>query len=325
MTSRLTPHPQPPSLPDLLTEWVTAGLITDEQARSIRQHEAGPHERRAALALAPSPPAGPSLVVEALGYLGGVVMLVGAGILVGLYWSDVPVAIRLLLVGGTAAALVVAGFAVPDRLGEAAGRLRSVLWAAGVVATGWFLGVFSSEVLDRTDEHALVVVGTGTAVVAGALWWRRRTPLQQLALCVPVLMTGVAVGMELTSTDSWVGGATMWAVAVGWAVLAWSGRLEPRVTGVAFGVLGAVLGAMTMADQAGIALGLATAVATVVLALRERSLVWLGVGAIALLWTTPRAAVEWFPGRLSAALTLMVTGGLLVYSAVWVARRRGGD
>jgi hypothetical protein len=80
-----------------------------------------------------------------------------------------------------------------------------------------------------------------------------------------------------------------------------------------------------MADDFGIALGLGTAVATVALALWERSLVWLAVAAIAMLWTTPRAAVEWFPGRLSAALTLIVTGGLLVLSAVWVARRRGED
>jgi hypothetical protein len=47
------------------------------------------------------------------------------------------------------------------------------------------------------------------------------------------------------------------------------------------------------------------------------------VAAIALLWTMPRAADAWFPGRLSAALTLMVTGGALVGAAVWVARHQG--
>jgi hypothetical protein len=325
MTSRLTRHPSPRSLPDLLEEWVAAGIITDEQSRIIRQRESSPYERRATLALAPSPPEGPSLVVEALGYIGGAVMLIGACILVGLYWPDIPVALRLVIIGGTAVALIGAGLAVPDRLGEAAGRLRSVLWAAGVVATGAFLALFSTEVLDRYDEHAMVIIGPGTAVVAGVLWWTRRSALQQLALFLPLMIASVGIGMELTSTDSWVGGFMMWAVAVAWAALSWADRLEPRVTGVAFGVLGAVLGSMTMADDFGIALGLGTAVATVALALWERSLVWLAVAAIAMLWTTPRAAVEWFPGRLSAALTLIVTGGLLVLSAVWVARRRGED
>ena len=319
-------HPAPPpSLFDVLEDWVDAGLITNEQSRAIRQHEAEPHERRAALALAPSPETGPSLVIEALGYLGGVVMLVGAGILVGMYWADLSVVLRLTLIGATALALVGAGFAVPDRLGDAAGRLRSVLWAVGVAATAGFLGVFSTEVLDRYDEHALVIIGPCTAVVAGILWWLRSTWLQQLALFVPLMLAAVGTGMELTSTSSSWGGAAMWAVAVVWAVLSWAGQLEPRVTGVAFGVLGAVLGAMTMDADVGIALGLATAVATVVVALWERSLPWLGVAAIALLWTMPRAADAWFPGPLSAALTLIVTGGALVGAAVWVARHQGGQ
>lgn len=317
-------HPEPPasSPRDALEDWVHAGLLTTDQARAIRQHEAEPHERRPSLALAAPRETGPSLVVEALGYLGGIVMLVGVGILVGMYWADLSVTVRLILIGAAAIALVGAGFSVSDRLGDAAGRLRSVLWAAGVAATAGFLGVFSTQVLDRYDEHALVVIGPATAAVAGVLWWLRRTWLQQLALFVPVLLTAVGTGMELTSTSSSWGGAAIWIVAVGWGVVAWTGRLEPRVTGVALGGLGAVLGALTMDIDVGLGLGLATAVVMVVLALWERSLPWLGVAAIALLWTMPRAANAWFPGRLSAALTLMVTGGALVGAAVWVARHR---
>ncbi|KRE98686.1 hypothetical protein ASG88_16665 [Nocardioides sp. Soil777] len=301
-----------------------AGLITTEQSQAIRQHEAEHHGASTAVAVAPPPPeTGPSLVVEALGYLGGVVMLVGTGILAGTYWADLSVPLRLVLIGATALALVGAGFAVPDRLGDAAGRLRSVLWAIGVAATAGFLGVFSTEVLDRYDEHALVVIGPCTAVVAGILWWLRPTWLQQLALFVPLLLSAVAVAMEVTSTDSSWGGAAVWAVAVGWAVLSWAGRLEPRVTGVAMGMLGAVFGALTMTAEVGIALGVGTAVAAAVVALWERSLPWLGVAAIAMLWSMPRAADAWFPGRLSAALTLIITGGALVGAAVWVARHQG--
>jgi hypothetical protein len=317
-------HPAPPpSLSDVLEDWVDVGLITDEQSRAIRQHEAQPHERRADLSLAPAPESGPSLVVEALGYLGGIVMLVGAGILTGMYWADLSVAPRLILIGATALAMVGAGFAVSDRLGDAAGRLRSVLWALGVAATAGFFGVFSTEVLNRYDEHALVVVGPCTAVVAGLLWWLRPTSLQQLGLFVPTTVAAVAVGLELSSTSSSWGGATMWSVAMVWAALSLAGWLEPRVTGVALGMLGAVLGAMMMDADVGIALALATAVAAGVLALWARSLPWLGVAAVALLWTMPRAAGAWFPGTLSAALTLIVTGGALVGAAAWVARHQG--
>ena len=122
--------------------------------------------------------------------------------------------------GATAVALVGAGLAVPERLGEAAGRLRSVLWAAAVVATGAFLVVLSADVLDRYDEHQLWIVGGGTAVVAAVLWWMRRTWLQQLALFVPLMLAAAGTGMELTSTDSAWAGATMWGVAAVWAVAA---------------------------------------------------------------------------------------------------------
>lgn len=319
-------HPAPTSasrsLVDLLEDWVSVGLITPEQSEAIRQREAAPHERRVASTVATPPGTGPSMVVEALGYLGGVVMLVGTGILVGMYWADLSVALRLTLVGATALALVGAGLAVPDRLGDAAGRLRSVLWAVGVAATAGFLGVLSTEVLDRYDEHALLIVGPGTAVLAGVLWWLRPTWLQQLALFVPVMLAAVGIGLELTSTSSSWGGAAMWVAAVGWAVLSWTGRLEPRLTGVSFGVIGAVMGALMIGADVGIALGLGTAVVTVAVALWERSLPWLGVAALALLWTMPRAAQAWFPGALSAALTLIVTGGALVGAAVWVARHR---
>jgi hypothetical protein len=318
-------HSAPPSPLSTLDEWVDAGLITNAEATAIRQHEAERHEQPAALTLAPPPATGPSLVVEALGYLGAIVMLVGAGILVGTYWEDLSVVIRLGLTGAAALALVGAGFGVPDRLGEAAGRLRSVLWAAGVAATGVFLVVLCVDVLHRYDEHQLVVLGLGTAAVAAPLWWIHRTSLQQLALFVPLMLAASGIAMELTSTSSAWGGAAMWIVAGAWVVLAWAGRLEPRTSGVGLGVFGAVLGTLIMDNDLGIALGLLTAVATVVLALWERSLPWLGVAAIALLWTTPRAADAWFPGRLSAALTFIVTGGILVGAAMWVARNHGGQ
>jgi hypothetical protein len=115
----------------------------------------------------------------------------------------------------------------------------------------------------------------------------------------------------------------VWLLAVAWTAMAWTGRLQPRNPGVAMGGLAATFGASTAAGaHLAIVLGLATAVAMLSLALYERSLPWLAVAALAILWTAPRAAVEWFPGRLSASLTLIVTGGLLVGSAVWVARHQ---
>nr|WP_246299263.1 DUF2157 domain-containing protein [Nocardioides panaciterrulae] len=314
-------------MPDLLAEWVTAGLISPDQARAVGEHEA----RRATApggpapgGPVPGPPAEGSLVVEALGYLGGIIMLVGALLLGSLFWADLPTGVRLLLIALAACALVAAGVAVPERLGDAAARLRSVLWALAVAATGAFMVVFTSDVLDRQDESSLLVVGPCTAAVAAVLWWRRPTWLQQLALLVPVVLTAIGVGFQIGGTDSSWPGGMVWIAATVWAAAAWAGWLRPRVTGVPLGGLVATFGGLSIDNDLGIALALGTAVALVVLALYERSLPWLGVAAVAVLQSTPRAAVAWFPGRLSAALTLIVTGGLLVAAAVWVARHQGG-
>lgn len=300
--------------PDLLDEWVEAGLLTREAASAIRRHEA-------------AKAAGPqsSLVAEALGYLGAVVMLAGAAILAGLYWADLPVSARLVLTAGVALVLLGAGAAVPGR-GGPAGRLRSVLWAGAVAATAGAAGVLATGVLDRHDGHALVVVGPVAALVASLAWSASSTWLQQLSLLVPLLLTAAGLALETTSAgSSWVG-AAVWVVAVAWTGASWAGVLAPRVTGVPFGVPSAVLGAMTTDSDTGVALGLLTALGALVLALGERSAPWLAVAAVGLLLTTTRAATTWFPGRLSGALALLVAGAVAVSAAVWVTRRRGtGD
>ncbi len=331
MRARIVHHAAPTTPTALvarLDDWVAAGLITPDQGRAIASHEAQADRRAHQLRVVPASDAAdaPSLVTEALGYLGGVIMLVGAGLLVGMYWADLSVAVRLVLVGVAAVALVAAGSAVPDKFGAPAGRLRSVLWALGVAATGAFFTIFSVDVLDRTDEDALIVLAPPTAILAAVLWRLRRTWLQQLALLVPVLLWAVAAALQISDADS-APGLAMSVVGVAWAAIAWSGRLEPREVGVATGAFAAGFGAVTMSGShiagVGMLMAIATAFALVALALRERNLAWLGVGAVLLLWTAPRAIVEWFPGQASAALTLLVTGGLLVGAAVWVARHKG--
>ncbi|WP_395694346.1 DUF2157 domain-containing protein [Nocardioides sp.] len=295
---------------DAYDEWVGAGLISADQAERIRAYEAiRPGRARV------------SLVVEALGYLGGVIMLVGASILVGMYWGDISVPLRLALAGATAVGLVVAGTLVPHELGPAADRLRSVLWALAVAATAGVLTIWSQDVLERYDEDELLVVAPLTALVAALLWWWRRTWLQQLVLVVPLLLAAAAVGLHLGDGDT-APGIAVWVVAVAWTALAWAGALPPRGSGVVLGGLGAIFGPMTISGQVGIVLGLLTAVALLVLALVARSLPLLAVAALGLLEAAPRAVVEWFPGRLSAALTLIVVGALLVGAGVWVARHR---
>ena len=92
LASRTRPHARPPTrsagagpLAAQLQRWTTDGLLTQEQATAILAAE------RARLP-GPAPPARParpaSVMVELLGYLGGTLAIVGAGLLAARFWPD---------------------------------------------------------------------------------------------------------------------------------------------------------------------------------------------------------------------------------------------
>ncbi|MFP5346001.1 MAG: DUF2157 domain-containing protein [Actinomycetes bacterium] len=103
----------------LLEPGVTEGLISAEQADRIRasEHLAGdvtgghavPTQRAASARRSEI-----SLVTEALGYVGGLLVVLAAVLIGAQVWQQLPLAGRLALTGGTGA-LVLAGFAVPSR------------------------------------------------------------------------------------------------------------------------------------------------------------------------------------------------------------------
>jgi hypothetical protein len=93
LASRTRPHARPTRsagagpLAAQLQRWTTDGLLTQEQATAIVAAE------RTRLP-GPAPPARParpaSVKVELLGYLGGTLAIVGAGLLAARCWPDLP-------------------------------------------------------------------------------------------------------------------------------------------------------------------------------------------------------------------------------------------
>ncbi|MFC6285846.1 hypothetical protein ACFP3Q_01405 [Nocardioides sp. GCM10027113] len=264
----------------------------------------------------------PSRVVEAVGYVGGALAALGGVIVVGAAWEDLSVWVRLALLGVAVVALIGGGFVMPGHLGATAGRLRSAFWALGVVAATGLFAVVAVDLLHREDEDVFLPAFAPAAVVAAVLWWRCQRVLQQAAMLALVLLSASALAEQLTLTDSAWLGAEIWALGTACMVLAWLGWFPPRVAGVSLGALAALLGSYGMLNDLGFALGFLTAAALVVLAVRERRLTWLAVAATAVMLTGPSAAFDWFPGRLGAALSLVVPGGLILAAAVWVTRHR---
>lgn len=311
-----TPQPDRPATPDvaaLLDRWVEQGLLSGEQAAAIRTAEA---------TAAPAPrPA--SLVGEALGYVGGVLVLVAAGTIAGRFWSGLGPGGQLAVLTGAALALLGAGTALPPRLGPPGQRLRAVCWLLGTgLATG-ALALLGEAFLDLGGAATTLLAGAGTAVLAGALWARHRGILQQAALVAALAVTAGAAAALLPHGNEQVVGLAVWGVGASWSLLSWARTGRDRV-GVVCGATAAVVGSLlTLAAGWGTALALITAAGLVLAGVAARELVLLGVGALATLLVVPSLVARWFPDTLVAPVALLVTGAVLVAVALRVARGRG--
>jgi len=307
-------------LTSLLETWVADQLITPEQADRILVRgdvlvQAPPAERKRSHERS-------SLVIEALGYLGGVIILVASILIASLYWDQVTTTARLVILGGVAGVLLAAGFALPERLEDVGIRFRSVLWLLSTGAFAGFLGLLGADALNMADKDVFLLISAGVAVYAAGLWLISQNLVQQLAMMVGVMLTAAALTNELGVSQG-LPGFAVWGVALIWLLLGWGGVLEPRRFVMVFGAAGMFVGALTtIPTNAGIVLALVTAAAVVATAVLFRDLLLLAVGALGTLQVLPAAIIEWFPGDLAAPIAMLVVGALLVGAALFIARRR---
>jgi len=304
----------------LLSHWQEDGIITPEQAARMRvTPDVQVHARTGV------PPEGAtrsSLVVEALGYLGGVIIVAASMLISAQYWDDIDTAWRLVLLGGVSAALLACGAAVPRRLDAVGDRLRAVLWLGSTASCAGFLAVIAVEPLDLDSSSVAVLVASGTAVYAAGLWLSRHTVVQQLAMMVALAMTAGAVIARLDIADE-LPGVGVCGVGLVWALFGWGGLLLPRRLGIVLGSATAIIGAMmTGAADAGTVLTLVIVCAVVAAAVLARDLLLLGVGTVGVLVNIPAAVTKWFPDTMVAPYALLVVGAGLVLVALRIARRR---
>lgn len=315
MTDLLRRQEDRSELDAMLQRWVEAEILTVEQAALISLEE---RSRQA------GPPPGEqpsSLVVEALGYLGGVLVVVAAALLTARLWELLPLLLRLAIPGLAAALLLLGGLAVAGRAGGAAHRLRSALWVSSVGALATFVALLAREMLTgETTEDVVTVTGAVAATYAGALWWACRSALQQLALFVALAVTAMSGAAHLEAEA--LQGVALWGLGLLWLVLARTRHLPPQRVARALGGVGALFGVqITMETGWGNILALLTAAALVALAVALRDLGLLGVAAVGALLILPRAVTYFFPGALAAPLALLLGGSLLMAAALRTARR----
>jgi hypothetical protein len=301
-------------LNSLVEHWVATGIITAEQAERIRTDEA----TVAARSRAGRPT---SLVIEAMAYLGGVIILVGLGLVIGWFWEDLSTDAHLMLTGAVTILLIAAGAVVPRGLAAVGVRLRSVLWAMASSAVFAFLALLAADRLDWDGNEELLLAGAGTAIVSAVLWAIHQRMLQQASVLLAVLLAaGAATALYLDPLSPL---AVVWGVGVVWCGLAWLRLVRPYRTGLVLGTAAAIVGSLAVEyETANTVMSLVTVVAAVALAVAIRDLILLGVASIGTLIVLPNVVVRYFPGVLSAALALMAAGVVLVAAAVFTARRR---
>lgn len=306
-------QPVRPELSALVDRWVASGIITTDQAERIRAD------------LATQAPARPvSLVAEGLGYLGGVIVVVGLLLVLGLSWENLAAEGKVAVAGVAWLALTVAGVFIPaQRLGATGTRLRGVLWTGAAIAIGAAVGLVGSELLRWDDEELIVIAATGAAaLMSAAAWFVTRHVLPQIATLTALLIGVWNATFLFTASDLWAGLA-IWGVGVVWFGLALVSVLPPS-SGTVLGSVGATVGSLFVlaAEPWGSLFALGTVVALVALGVVRRQLAVLGVGSVGTLITLPIAVEEYFPGVLPAAISLVVGGLALVVIAIFTARRR---
>lgn len=305
-------------LDEHLERWVEHGLISSAQAARIVADE-----RAARSSTGGRPGRGPMLT-EALGYVGGVLVVVAGLLLTAQLWSDLALWARLGLTTASAALLLGLGAALPVGLGTAAGRLHSAAWGLSSATVAFLLGLLAVEVLDTREADTALVVAAGATAYSLVLWWSLRSPLQQAVVFVGLAAT-VAAGLARVAPSGPSGDGLpalgILAVGAGWLYLGARGLLAPRRFVLVLGAVGVALGAATvqMADW-GRVVALVAVLALVGLALRMADLALLAVGAVGMFIVFPGVLMSWFPGAVAAPLALLLAGTLLVLAALRTLR-----
>lgn len=303
-----------------LRRWVAAGLLDETQALAITNFESDRRAARTPPRLSPA--------IEALAYVGGVLLTVGTGMLVGRFWDDMGTAAHLAIVG---AAAVVAGV-VGGLVGEddpVTWRLRGFLWTLSAGGAGAFAGLFVFEVLDRIGEPVAFATAATIAVVSAAMWRRRDRPLQHVATFIAlVVSTGVLIAwIDDVNPAAWIGLA-FWILGAAWATASWRLIVPPAAIGFPLGVALTLVGAGVIGgryDWLGPLVGLATATAWTAIGIGVNEVLALGPGLVGTFVFLPWTLGRFFGESLGAPIIVMLSGAvLLVIVAVLWRRRTNG-
>lgn len=307
-----------------LAAWADAGLITEEQAERIAEHERPSPEQQQRQGTRPSRRVA---VAEPVGYVGAALALAALGLFVGEFWPTLAVGGRLALVGVLTLVVAGAGQVLNGRDVPALQRLAGVLWAAAAVGGAACAGIVAADVVATDPELVASSVGIVGALIALPLLLRRPCLPLQLAALASLITTAIALlFVGSLRPDVFWDGVLVATIGGVWLLLGRGGWLLPRRTAEVLGgvivLAGAQLGSFGDVRELALGLGLLAAGGLVVLAVSGEVRAHLVVGALGLFVLVPQLVFELFGDAIGAPATLLVVGLLLVLLAVALGRAR---
>ncbi|CAN5430020.1 hypothetical protein BH18ACT16_BH18ACT16_12510 [soil metagenome] len=307
----------------MLERWTGAGLITADQAQTIRAAE-----KRNGRASRGTP-----ALAEVIAYVGAIFALSAVAFIASQMWSDLGAGEQLGLLALATGILWAGGWWMRGSRNPVRHRLVTVLWFLSAGGMGWLADVAATNLWDLENGYALII-GLALSLYAGLLYLYRRTSLQQIAVAggVGFLCGGLS---DVVGGDSWFG-LILWVAGVGWIALTRVGVLTPGRTGFVLGAIGVLTGSEAVVFEFfespngwGLALGLISAAALLYLSVSFAEMVLLGLGAAGLFIFLLQIIEEYLADGLGAPLALFVAGiALLLIALVAVRlkdRTRMGD
>jgi uncharacterized membrane protein len=297
---------------DDLRRWVDAGLLDTETADAIERFES---ESRGAGRVGRG--------MEAVAYLGSVLILVALGILATEFWDEIEPWGRVILSAVVAVVLFVVGLVLGRSEEPAVDRAQTFAWFLTVAAVALTTAVAVIEFVQTGEQYTFLYASVASLVAAVLLWWLRASVLQMVAMGVSAGITVAALIARIESAPDWAFGLGFAGVGLVWLLLTWLGAFRPTKTSYTLAAIGVLLISFPEGNTLPWPLlGLAAALALMGLSVGLGENVLLGLGVAGLFVYIPMTIFELFGESLGVPVALLITGLALLGVVVATVRLR---
>lgn len=293
-----------------LDRWVAVGLIDAETAQAIANFESGRSQKGRV-----------GRGMEALAYLGAVLVLIALTVLAGQFWDRIEPWGRLILSSVVTLVLFTVGLMFARSEEPAVNRAQTFAWLLAVAAVALTMGVAVDDLAAVDQPHAFLWVALSSLLASTTLWVFRKSVLQMVALGASAGTTVVAILSQIPASPDWAFGLGFAGLGVVWLLLTWAGVFRPARTGYAIAGVGMLLVAFPEGTNLPWpVLGLLVGLSLMALSVLIEENILLGLGVAGLFIYIPMTIFEVFGDSLGVPVALLITG--LILLAVVVATMR---